>query len=61
MCPDAARRRALESMRIAVKAEDSNYRSFLASIAETWAVIAQTAEDAEPYVNFSGARRRAAD
>ena len=61
MCPEVARKRALQYMRIALKAEDAHYRSFLASIAETWAVIAQTAEDAKPYVTSPASAMHASD
>jgi hypothetical protein len=49
MSPDIFRSRALECMRLAQDASDSHHRSLLLSMAETWSVLAQSAEEIERY------------
>jgi hypothetical protein len=57
MSPETFRSRALECMRLAQDASDTHHRSLLLSMAETWSVLAQSAEEMERYVE-SRARHR---
>ena len=50
MSPDTFRSRARECMLLAQDARDSHHRSLLLSMAETWSVLAQSAEEMERYV-----------
>jgi hypothetical protein len=51
MSPETFRSRALECMRLAQDASDSHHRSLLLSMAETWSVLAHSAEEIERYVD----------
>jgi len=50
MSPETFRSRAVECMVLAQDASDSHHRSLLLSLAETWSVLAQSAEAMERYV-----------
>jgi hypothetical protein len=57
MSPETFRSRALECMRLAQDVSDSHHKSLLLSMAETWSVLAQSAEAMERYVDArEGAR-----
>jgi len=51
MSPATFRSRALECMRLAQDAGDSHHKSLLLTMAETWSVLAQSAEAMERYVD----------
>src|SRR6266852_7188235 len=51
MSPETFRSRALECMRLAQDAGDSHHKSLLLGMAETWSVLAQSAEAMESYVD----------
>jgi hypothetical protein len=51
MSPETFRSRALECMRLAQDAGDSHHKSLLLTMAETWSVLAQSAEAMERYVD----------
>ena len=57
MSPDIFRSRALECMRLAQDASDSHHRSLLLSMAETWSVLAQSAEEIERYAARQGSSK----
>ena len=50
MSPETFRSRALECMLLAQDASDSRHSSLLLNMAETWSVLAQSAEEMERYV-----------
>ena len=57
MSPETFRSRALECRRLARDASDSHHKSLLLSMAESWSVLAQSAEAMERYVDArEGAR-----
>jgi hypothetical protein len=51
MSPETFRSRALECMLLAQDTSDFHHRSLLLSMAETWSVLAQSAEAMERYVD----------
>jgi len=51
MSPETFRSRALECMRLAQDAGDSRHKTLLLTMAETWSVLAQSAEAMERYVD----------
>ena len=51
MSPEIFRSRALECMHLAQNANDSHHKSLLLSLAETWTVLANSAEQMERYVD----------
>jgi len=51
MSPEIFRSRALECMRLAKNADDTHHQSLLLSMAETWTVLANSAEEMERYVD----------
>jgi hypothetical protein len=52
MSPETFRSRAVECMLLAQNASDFHHRSLLLSMAETWSVLAQSAEAMERYVEI---------
>jgi hypothetical protein len=50
MSPQSFRSRALECLHLAQVASDSQHKCLLLSMAETWSVLAQSAEQMERYV-----------
>ena len=57
MSPETFRSRALECRRLARDASDSHHKSLLLSMAESWSVLAHSAEAMERYVDArEGAR-----
>src|SRR5262249_29290220 len=57
MSPETFRSRALECMLLAQDASDCHHRSLLLSLAETWSVLARSAEAMERYVETRDGRR----
>jgi hypothetical protein len=51
MSPETFRSRALECLRLAQDAGDSHHKSLLLGMAETWSVLAHSAEAMERYVD----------
>ena len=51
MSPDTFRSRAIECMRLAQDASDSHHKSLLLGMAESWSVLAHSAEAMERYVD----------
>jgi hypothetical protein len=58
MSPETFRSRALECMRLAQDAADSQHKSRLLSMAETWSALAQSAEQMERYLDTRRAATR---
>ena len=50
MSPETFRNRAFECARLAQAASDAQHRSLLLGMAETWTVLARSAEAMERYV-----------
>ncbi len=57
MSPETFRSRALECMRLAQDASDSHHKSLLLGMAESWSVLAHSAEAMERYVDARGGAR----
>jgi hypothetical protein len=55
--PETFRSRALECLRLAQDAGDSHHESLLLGMAETWSILAQSAEAMESYVDAREALR----
>ena len=51
MSPETFRNRALECARLAQDASDTQHKSLLLGMAETWTVLARSAEEMERYVD----------
>ena len=51
MSPETFRNRALECARLAQHASDAYHRSLLLGMAESWTVLARSAEEMERYVD----------